>query len=189
MMASMTQDSACPLPAMATITRLGEDDWRRWREVRLVALSDSPAAFGSAVEDERSITEDGWRELVRNAAVFVASTGGGVAGAVAGLYRDSAEDRGFGDVGYPSVAGQWCRREARGCGRCLEPVRECGQGRTVGAGRQRQGTPVLRTRGVPDDREEPLLPRRSGSLYQRDVACTGEDLTGQWRGWLSMPAA
>jgi len=104
MMACMTQDSGGPLLAGTTVTRLGEDDWRRWREVRLTALTDSPAAFGSAVEDERAIAEDGWREQVRNAAVFVATAGDEVAGAVAGLYRDSAEDRGLGAMW---VAPQW----------------------------------------------------------------------------------
>ena len=111
MMACMTQDSGGPLPAVVTVTRLGEDNWRRWREVRLAALADSPAAFGSAVEDERVIAEDGWRELVRNAAVFVATAGDGVAGAVAGLCRDSAEDRGLGAMW---VTPQWRGRGVAG---------------------------------------------------------------------------
>ena len=108
MMTCMTQDSGGPPPAVATVTRLGEDDWRRWREVRLAALTDSPAAFGSAVGAERVIPEDGWREQVRNAAVFVATAGDGVAGAVAGLYRESAEDRGLGAM--------WVTRQWRGRG-------------------------------------------------------------------------
>jgi GNAT superfamily N-acetyltransferase len=111
MMACMTQDSGGPRPAVVTVTRLGEDNWRRWREVRLAALADSPASFGSAVEDERVIAEDGWRELVRDAAVFVATAGDGVAGAVAGLYRDSAEDRGLGAMW---VTPQWRGRGVAG---------------------------------------------------------------------------
>jgi GNAT superfamily N-acetyltransferase len=107
----MTRESGDPLPPAVTITRLGEDDWRRWREARLAALTDSPAAFGSAVEDEKAIAEGRWRELVRNSAVFVAMSGDEVAGAVAGLYRDSAEDRGLGAMW---VAPQWRGRGLAG---------------------------------------------------------------------------
>jgi len=107
----MTQDAGVPLPTAATVTRLGEDDWRTWREVRLAALADSPAASGSSVKDERAIAEDGWRELIRNAAVFVATAGDGAAGAVAGLYRDSAEDRGLGAMW---VAPPWRGRGVAG---------------------------------------------------------------------------
>jgi GNAT superfamily N-acetyltransferase len=111
MMACMAQNSECPLPAVATITRLGEDDWRGWRDVRLAALADSPAAFGSVMEDERAIKEDGWREMVRDAAIFIATIGSGVAGVVAGLYRDSAQDRGLGAMW---VAPQWRGRGVAG---------------------------------------------------------------------------
>jgi len=76
-MACMTRESGDPFPAAPTLTQLGEDDRRRWREVRLAALTDSPGAFGSAVVDEQAIAEGGWRELVRNSAVFVAMSGTG----------------------------------------------------------------------------------------------------------------
>jgi GNAT superfamily N-acetyltransferase len=147
---------------MATITRLGEDDWRRWREVRLVALSDSPAAFGSAVEDERSITEDGWRELVRNAAVFVASTGGGVAGAVAGLYRDSAEDRGFGAM--------WVTPQWRGSGVAGKLV-------AAVAAWSRSGNAVRVGLWVPDDNG------RARRFYERE----GFRMTGKSRSFPGDP--
>jgi GNAT superfamily N-acetyltransferase len=111
MMARMTLDPEGPVPDAATVTRLGENGWRTWREVRLTALVDSPAAFGSAVEDERAITEDRWREMVRDAAVFVATAGDEVAGAVAGLYRDSARDRGLGAMW---VAPHWRGRGVAG---------------------------------------------------------------------------
>jgi GNAT superfamily N-acetyltransferase len=110
MMARMTQDPREPVLPV-TVTRLGEDDWRAWREVRLAALADSPTAFGSTMEDERAIAEDRWREMVRSAAVFVATAGVEAVGTVAGLYRDSAEDRGLGAMW---VAPQWRGRGVAG---------------------------------------------------------------------------
>jgi len=111
MMACMAQNSERPLSSVATIIRLGEDDWRQWRDVRLAALADSPAAFGSILEDERTIGEDGWREMIRDAAIFTATAGDGVAGVVAGLYRDSAQERGLGAMW---VAPQWRGRGVAG---------------------------------------------------------------------------
>lgn len=97
--------NAVPPPqATPTVTRLGEDGWRAWRDIRLAALADSPAAFGSAVEDERAIGEDRWREMIRTAAIFIATVEGDVAGVVAGLYRDSPADRGLGAMW---VAPRW----------------------------------------------------------------------------------
>jgi hypothetical protein len=143
-MACMVQNSEWPLPAVPAIIRLAEDDWRGWRDIRLAALADSPSAFGSVMEDEQTIEEDGWRKMVRDAAIFTATAGDRAAGVVAGLYRDSARDRGLGAMWVaPAVARPRCCRDARSCGCCLESIRGCGQGRTVGAGRQHQSTPVL----------------------------------------------
>ncbi|MGA2824926.1 MAG: GNAT family N-acetyltransferase [Streptosporangiaceae bacterium] len=92
---------------MPAVTRLGEADWRIWRDVRLAALADAPAAFGATREEEQAIQEDGWRAMVRDAAIFVAAAGGTAVGAVAGLYRASAQERGLGAMW---VAPQWRRR-------------------------------------------------------------------------------
>jgi GNAT superfamily N-acetyltransferase len=83
-------------PAGPVITRVGEDDWRVWRDVRLAALADAPGAFGSATELEEQLPEDDWRAMVRSAAIFVASAGGTGVGVVAGLPRESAGERGLG---------------------------------------------------------------------------------------------
>jgi GNAT superfamily N-acetyltransferase len=78
------------------ITRVGADDWRVWRDVRLAALADAPEAFASGPEQEQALPEDAWRAMTRTAAIFVATAGGTGVGVVAGLPRESAEERGLG---------------------------------------------------------------------------------------------
>lgn len=43
------------------LVRIGPEDWREFREVRLVALSDAPAAFGSRHADWVDAPEHRWR--------------------------------------------------------------------------------------------------------------------------------
>jgi GNAT superfamily N-acetyltransferase len=93
-----------PTPRDTAVTRLGEEDWRIWRDVRLAALADTPASFAATLEEEQAIQEDGWRTMVRDAAIFVVTVGGTAVGAVAGLYRASAHERGLGAMW---VAPQW----------------------------------------------------------------------------------
>ena len=104
MMMCMVQDAGRSPPGTPAITRLGEEDWRIWRDVRLAALADAPTSFAATREEEQAIQEDGWRAMVRDAAVFAATAEATVVGAAAGLYRTSAEDRGLGALW---VAPQW----------------------------------------------------------------------------------
>jgi GNAT superfamily N-acetyltransferase len=85
-----------PLAAGPVITRIGEDDWRVWRDVRLAALADAPEAFGSTAVQEEALSEDAWRRMTRTAAIFVATASGTGVGVVAGLPRESAGERGLG---------------------------------------------------------------------------------------------
>jgi GNAT superfamily N-acetyltransferase len=96
MMACMPQNAEGAVSGIPAVRRLGEGEWRAWQSIRLAALADSPAAFGSAAGDARVIPEEGWREMLRGAAIFVAAVDDGAVGVVAGLYRDSARDRGLG---------------------------------------------------------------------------------------------
>jgi GNAT superfamily N-acetyltransferase len=85
-----------PRAAEPVITRVGEDGWRVWRDVRLAALADAPEAFGSGVDQEETLPEDDWRAMVRTAAIFVATADGTGVGVVAGLPRESAGECGLG---------------------------------------------------------------------------------------------
>ncbi|MEP7088850.1 MAG: GNAT family N-acetyltransferase [Nocardioidaceae bacterium] len=43
------------------VRELGSDDWELWRDIRLCALRESPAAFGSTYEREQGFTPDLWQ--------------------------------------------------------------------------------------------------------------------------------
>ncbi|MGL3199452.1 MULTISPECIES: GNAT family N-acetyltransferase [Curtobacterium] len=43
------------------LRRVTADDWATWRPVRLAALADTPAAFGSRLDDWRDAPEHRWR--------------------------------------------------------------------------------------------------------------------------------
>lgn len=50
---------------MATIERLGPDDWQDFREIRLRALADAPTAFGMTLADVEAQSEDAWQGRLR----------------------------------------------------------------------------------------------------------------------------
>lgn len=54
---------------------LEPDQWHRYRELRLIALRDSPDAFGSTLEQEQHQPESFWRaRLARAQATLIASS-------------------------------------------------------------------------------------------------------------------
>lgn len=78
---------------MAIVKRISEDDWRDLRLLRLSALADSPASFGSKLEEEQGFAESDWREWTTSAAVFIASQDGVPVGMVAALSGEASEER------------------------------------------------------------------------------------------------
>jgi hypothetical protein len=85
------------------IRAVSEDDWRVLCEVRLQALADAPAAFGTTLRDAPEFTEDRWRERARGSAtsrLFLAFLDGDAVG-IAGVF-----DEGNGSAQIVSV---WVR--------------------------------------------------------------------------------
>ncbi|WP_167736530.1 GNAT family N-acetyltransferase [Nocardioides sp. 1609] len=67
------------------LVRLGPDDWREFRAVRLAALADSPGAFGSRHADWVDATEDRWRRRLTDVPLTVVARGDlGPVGVVSG---------------------------------------------------------------------------------------------------------
>jgi ribosomal protein S18 acetylase RimI-like enzyme len=89
---------------MATLRRLGPDDWQDFREIRLRSLADSPDAFGSTLEREQAFTEDDWRQRLRGPVYVVADPEPVAVGGV------------FDNDGTPHVWGMWTDPGHRGRG-------------------------------------------------------------------------
>lgn len=55
---------------------LTEDDWARYRDIRLRALESDGDAFGGDLTSEREFTESDWREIARKYVGLIASIDG-----------------------------------------------------------------------------------------------------------------
>lgn len=96
------------------IRRIGRDEWRELRELRLRALLDAPNAFGSTHDQEASDPEDVWRDWAANGAAggsgFAAiaiGPGGWVGMAVGAPHREHPGELGlFAMWVDPSVRGE-----------------------------------------------------------------------------------
>ena len=49
---------------MVSIRRLGEEEWRAYRDLRLRVLGDAPDSFGSTLDRERGRSDDEWAARV-----------------------------------------------------------------------------------------------------------------------------
>lgn len=88
------------------VARVGPEDWRRLRDVRLTALGESPAMFGSTLARERAFDEAEWRRRAARPATFLVSRGGDDV-AMAGAYEIE---------GAWWVMGMWLAPAVRGTG-------------------------------------------------------------------------
>ena len=71
------------------IRTLTGQDWRLLRDLRLRALHDAPAAFGSSAADAERLSEEDWRRRLEGSAVFMARSGELDVGLVAGIPAES----------------------------------------------------------------------------------------------------
>ena len=110
------------------LVRVGPDEWRVFREVRLASLADAPEAFGASYADWADASEDRWRSRLTDVPfTVVASVEGAGVGVVSGALSDHHVElismwvapghRGTGLAGRMRSAtdgcggraGEWCR--------------------------------------------------------------------------------
>jgi len=90
-----------------TVRLLDIEDWSLYRSLRLAALADAPAAFGSTLSRERAFTKQTWQERLAARNTFIAEVDDRACGLVAVVTTglDAAE-----------LVGMWVSPGARGRG-------------------------------------------------------------------------
>ena len=93
------------------VRRVDETNWRAYRDVRLAALLDTPAAFGSTYAREAAFGDERWLDRVRGPAVtWLAVRGVLPVGTVTSLrFEEQAPDE-------TCLVGMWVAGHARGSG-------------------------------------------------------------------------
>lgn len=95
---------------MATIERLGPDDWQEFREIRVRALADAPTAFGMTLADVERQPDEAWRaRLDQGDPILAVRDGERLVAMGAGWHPPEDPDR-------MMVWGMWTAPEARGHG-------------------------------------------------------------------------
>ena len=92
------------------VDHLTEDDWETLRDVRLRALAEDAAAFGSSIDRERSFKESHWRMRLRASPWFVAVVRDGAAGLVCVINEPGAPAH------ERHLVAMWVAPEHRGVG-------------------------------------------------------------------------
>lgn len=104
------------------VVRVGEDNWRDYRAVRLAMLQDTPRAYGSTYAESSQRSDEQWRTFATNAWLWLAYAGepgpadraevgvGGVVGSV-GMYAAPELP-----PGSTYLVGMWVHPEHRGSG-------------------------------------------------------------------------
>jgi ribosomal protein S18 acetylase RimI-like enzyme len=90
------------------LVRLGPDDWKIFRDVRLRSLADAPAAFGSRYNDWVSAPEERWRARLTDVPLtVVAMREGETLGVASGMLDDEE---------WAELISMWVDPHARGTG-------------------------------------------------------------------------
>jgi GNAT superfamily N-acetyltransferase len=90
------------------LRRLSPDEWPVARALRVAALSDSPAVFGSTVERERSLPEESWHGRLSGNAWFAAFHKAEPVGLACGVRGSVPDER--------ELTGVWVSPDLRGSG-------------------------------------------------------------------------
>jgi len=77
---------------MVLVRETVPDDWQALRDIRLEALRDAPAAFGSTYAEEVQRSDDHWHNRIARGGTFLAFIPGPSASAPAGLIGGYQED-------------------------------------------------------------------------------------------------
>jgi dihydropteroate synthase len=104
--------SAFRPPGAGPVRRLRPEEWRTWRELRLRALADAPAAFCETLAQARAQGDAGWQALAAprpEVVPLIAERGGAPAGMVVAAI-DAA------DPARAELHAMWVVPEARGAG-------------------------------------------------------------------------
>lgn len=143
--------------ADVSVRPVGPDDWRTWRALRLRALREDPAAFGSDLADWSTAPEQRWRDrLAAPAACLVAELDGTPCGMVAVSPLDA---------GGLELFSLWVAPEARRLG-----VAEC----LVRAVVEHAGAAPLQLHVMPANRAASALYERLG--FVRDGVSAGGEV-------------
>jgi ribosomal protein S18 acetylase RimI-like enzyme len=115
-----------------TVRALREEDWQQFRDIRLMALRDSPEAFVATVAQETSLDEQAWHDRMRRACRLVAERDRTPMGVVS---------LGQGDPEQPCTVelfGLWVAPEGRGSGVAWKLV-EAGAAQALADGHKNLG--------------------------------------------------
>jgi GNAT superfamily N-acetyltransferase len=114
------------------VRALGEEDWQQFRDIRLMALRDSPEAFVATAAQEAQLKEKAWRDRMRRARRLVADLNGTPVGVVS-LGQGDPEHSCTGEL-----FGLWVAPEGRGTGVAWKLV-EAGAAQALADGHKNLG--------------------------------------------------
>lgn len=128
-----------------------------WRELRLAALAEAPAAFGSRLGDWQDADTERWRDrlAIRGSVNFVALLDGKPTGMASGVPDED---------GTPELISMWVSAAGRGKGIGDRLVR------AVARWARQQGAAVLRLAVMDDNERAATLYRRNGFADNGKVA-------------------